>query len=224
MRWLSPLDIQTTFSVGRTTAFKLIKEFKEQGGEIIQIGKLKRVSEEDFTEFLVEGYQNTLKNAQSRRSEIKYSKTKLYKVWQAMKSRCTNPHDENYFRYGGRGIKVCEEWESCFKVFFEWSLNNGYEEGLTIDRINNDEGYSPANCRWTSRTIQQNNIRSNHLIEYNGEKHSISEWARIVGISQATLSHRILNGWDVEKALFTEPLSRGMNVVLKERSRHETQS
>ena len=213
------MDIQTTFSVGRTTAFKLIKEFKEQGGEIIQIGKLKRVSEEDFTEFLVEGYQNTLKIAQSRRSEIKYSKTKLYKVWQAMKSRCTNPHDENYFRYGGRGIKVCEDWESCFKVFFEWSLNNGYEEGLTIDRINNDEGYSPTNCRWTSRIVQQNNIRSNHLIEYNGEKRSISEWARIVGISQGTLSHRILNGWDVEKALFTEPLSRGMNVVLKERTK-----
>lgn len=87
--------------------------------------------------------------------------TKLFRVWCSMRARCGNPNDRCFHRYGGRGIKVCEEWDTDFSSFKRWSEANGYEEGLTIDRIDNDKGYSPDNCRWTTMKVQNNNKSNN---------------------------------------------------------------
>lgn len=109
--------------------------------------------------------------------------------------------------YGGRGITVCDEWRT-FEGFLVWSLRNGYKEGLSIDRIDNDKGYSPSNCRWATRETQANNKKSNIRIEFNGETHTLSEWSRMLGIKEATIRKRIKSGLSVEEA-FNTPIRGG---------------
>lgn len=116
--------------------------------------------------------------------------TSLYHVWTSMKQRCNNSKDHNYNNYGGRGIFVCNEW-SEFENFRDWALSNGYEEGLTIDRINVDDGYYPENCRWVDWITQENNKRTNSYITWGGETHTIAEWARIFGVNYNSLVQRI---------------------------------
>jgi len=77
--------------------------------------------------------------------------TRLYRAWQNMKWRCLNPNTINYHRYGGRGIIVCKEWKNSYLNFKKWAVSNGYKDGLSIDRIDNDKGYSPINCQWITR-------------------------------------------------------------------------
>lgn len=89
--------------------------------------------------------------------------TKLYAIWTMMKQRCYNPNNKNFKDYGGRGITVCEEWLNDVQAFYEWSMKNGYKEGLTIDRIDNDKGYSPDNCRWTTMKVQRKNQRKRKI-------------------------------------------------------------
>lgn len=125
----------------------------------------------------------------------------LYKTWKNIKSRCNNQNMTAYCCYGGRGIKVCEEWQNDFMAFYSWAIANGYLEGLTIDRIDVNGNYEPSNCRWVTMREQSNNTRRNHLIEYKGETHTISEWARITKINVHTLSNRINRGWSIERAL-----------------------
>ena len=121
-----------------------------------------------------------------------------------MKQRCQNENDSKYNDYGGRGIKVCEEWND-FGRFYLWSSSNGYKEGLTIDRINNDGDYTPNNCRWTTRKAQMSNRRNTVYLEYNGEKRSLSEWSNIVGVKRKTLDSRYRKGWPTGRILF-EPV------------------
>lgn len=97
--------------------------------------------------------------ASKRRIKHSMSYSKLYKVWQGMKTRCYNPKFMYYCNYGGRGITICDEWLNDFKAFYDWAINNGYKEGLTIDRINNDGNYEPSNCRWITRAEQNRNQR-----------------------------------------------------------------
>ena len=125
-----------------------------------------------------------------------------------MKSRCSNPTKGNYNEYGGRGIKVCEEWVHDFAAFRDWALANGYDDTLTIDRIDNDKGYSPDNCRWASRLEQNRNQRTNHMVTYRDETKTIGEWAQLYNLAPGTLFSRIQRGWDVEKALTTPTVKR----------------
>lgn len=109
----------------------------------------------------------------------KQSGTRIYGIWQNMKSRCYNEHNTRYHRYGGRGIKVCDEWENDFSAFYSWALKNGYDEHLTIDRIDNDGDYHPDNCRWSTREEQSNNRSTNINITIGNETKSLIEWCNI---------------------------------------------
>lgn len=134
--------------------------------------------------------------------EQKLTGSRLYNIWQGMKRRTMTKSNPRYPDYGGRGITVCPEWRDSFETFKEWALANGYRDDLTIDRIDNDGPYSPENCRWATYQEQGNNNRHNRMIEYNGEVHSLTEWARIKGINMQTLSARInQHGWSIERAL-----------------------
>lgn len=125
--------------------------------------------------------------------------TKEYSTWGSMKARCSNPKNPRFKRYGGRGIKVCDRWNS-FENFF--SDMGARPEGMTLERINNDGNYEPTNYRWATRKEQlQNTSRIRHLT-YNGQTLSLADWARKIGINANTLTMRLnAYGWTVEKAL-----------------------
>jgi len=128
--------------------------------------------------------------------------TRLYRIWRAMLSRCNCPSATEYQNYGGRGVCVCNEWKNDYASFREWAFANGYDDHLTIDRIDNDGNYDPSNCRWVTMKVQMNNKSSCHYLEYNGKTQTISEWAREIGISRSVLSQRINRyHWPIEKAL-----------------------
>lgn len=127
--------------------------------------------------------------------------SRLYGVWQSMKARCYNAHSTHYDRYGGRGISLCDEWKNSFQTFSDWATQNGYRDGLSIERIDNDGDYTPDNCRWATMKEQANNRESNVRIAYRGEEHTATEWAAIVHISAKTLFSRIYAGWSVERVL-----------------------
>ena len=105
--------------------------------------------------------------------------TKLYKIWEAMKRRCDSPKADRYPRYGGRGIKYCDEWNK-FIPFYEWAIKAGYKEGLSIDRINPDGNYEPNNCRWITMAEQANNTSQNRHVSYGGRSMTVSEFANAI--------------------------------------------
>lgn len=130
--------------------------------------------------------------------------TRLYRIYNNMKNRCYNERSNSYKNYGGRGITVCDEWKNDFKAFYDWAITHGYRDDLSIDRIDNDKGYSPDNCRWVTNYVQSNNTRRNNLITLNGETHTLKEWADHFGISEKTVRDRLKRGWSVGKS-FTIP-------------------
>jgi hypothetical protein len=134
--------------------------------------------------------KSTVKKLATKHS---YSRTKLYNAWISMNQRCNNPRNPNYKNYGGRGIFICEEWLD-FEIFKNWSLENGYSEILSIDRINNNSGYNPKNCRWTDRKTQNNNTRRTILTEVNGEILTISQIAKKYSLKHKTISERYRHG------------------------------
>ena len=129
--------------------------------------------------------------------------THLFRTWSNAKSRCEDVNSIPFKDYGGRGIVVCEEWRKDFLAFYEWAIANGYKKGLTLDRIDNNKGYSPENCRWTTMKEQSNNRRNNVYLVFNGEEKTVSQWAESIGISRETLYKRLNHGWSVEKTLGT---------------------
>ena len=128
----------------------------------------------------------------------------LWRLWCTVKNRCNNPNNHKYSNYGGRGIKVCPEWETNYPAFREWCVTNGYEKGLTIERKDVNGDYSPANCIFATQKIQQNNRTNNHLITYEGVTKTLSQWAEHLNMGYKMLEHRINRGWSVEDA-FTIP-------------------
>lgn len=138
------------------------------------------------------------------------SKTRLYGVWRRMIERCYRVKHKSYKDYGGRGITVCDEWKNSYEEFRKWSVQNGYDKNAgymecTLDRIDVNGNYEPSNCRWISMKKQCNNKRNNNILSYNGETHTMSEWAEITGINVHTLWRRQKRGWDDEK-IITAPL------------------
>lgn len=119
----------------------------------------------------------------------------LYSVWRGMKKRCLVQTSIGYKNYGGRGIRICDEWKDDYLAFRNWALNNGYKQGLTIDRINNNGNYEPSNCRFTDYKKQANNRRSNRLLSVNGETKTIQEWADIMGVQRSLIANRKRMGW-----------------------------
>lgn len=134
------------------------------------------------------------------------TKTRLYNTWLNMRARCNRKSSKRYEDYGGRGIKVCDEWQRSYESFKEWALSNGYSEDLTIDRINVDGNYEPDNCRWITNKDQQNNKRNNAIYSFNGETLTLAQWSEKLGICYKTLQKRI-EKWGIEKA-FTTPLRK----------------
>lgn len=135
--------------------------------------------------------------------------TRLYRIWAGIKTRIFNENSKDFTGYGAKGINLCDEWANSFEEFKNWAMSNGYADNLTIDRIDNDKGYSPDNCRWIKNSEQSANRKSNHYITYNGQTKTISEWAKILNIERAALSRRLNKlGWSVEKALTTPPHKR----------------
>lgn len=139
----------------------------------------------------------------------KPTRTKLQQAWHDMRRRCYDPKSSRYSRYGARGITICDEWRDNFEAFKAWSLANGFADDLTIDRKDNDNGYTPENCRWIARRPQVYSRSSNRTVTHNGETLSLAEWADRLGLDAGLLWSRIFREeWSVERALTTPPMTR----------------
>lgn len=134
-------------------------------------------------------------------------RARLYVAWNNMRQRCTNAARPDFQWYGGRGITVCPEWADSFPAFQAWAVENGYDDHLTLDRIDTNGPYSPGNCRWATRKDQANNRRTNRFLTLDGRTQSIKQWADELGIDNTTIWRRLHNGWPVERAL-TEPVHK----------------
>jgi len=139
-------------------------------------------------------------NAKTRATTHGKSKTKLYNVWQGIKRRCNNLEYFMYPMYGARGIAICIEWLESFDLFYDWAMQNGYTDGLSIERMDNNGNYEPSNCKWATKKEQARNRRTNRLITYKEETHCVYEWAEMLKINPQTLFGRINRGWSIEKS------------------------
>lgn len=135
-----------------------------------------------------------------------------YQAWLGMKKRCYNPKSNRYYRYGARGIKVCDEWVHDFKAFYDWANSHGWQEGLTIERIDVDGDYCPENCAWITKRDQMKNTSRSIRIEFDGRCMGLSEWAEETGIEYATLLRRYRSGWTPDRIL-TTPVQWSKNAV-----------
>ena len=141
--------------------------------------------------------------------------TRLNNIYRQMKARCYNAKRKDYKRYGGRGILVCSEWLNTETVkgvkgrsskgwlaFRDWALSHGYKDNLTLDRIDNNKGYSPYNCRWATLKMQQSNTSRNRLIEHNGKTQTLKAWCEELDLNYHTVLSRLnIMHWSIEKAL-----------------------
>ena len=126
--------------------------------------------------------------------------TRLYRTWLGMRNRCLNGNEPAYKNYGGRGISIYLDWGS-FENFRDWARASGYEDHLTIERVDVNGNYEPANCTWIPRSEQTKNRRDSVFIEWNGKRQIMADWAREMGMSDKILWYRIKNGWSAEDAL-----------------------
>lgn len=110
----------------------------------------------------------------------KMSGTRIYHIWRGMKDRCYNVHSPSYYRWGGRGITICDEWKDNFSAFYSWAMENGYSENLTIDRIDNNGNYEPSNCRWATMEEQSRNRQSNVVIQIGNSKRHLKNGAKFL--------------------------------------------
>ena len=132
------------------------------------------------------------------------SKTQLYKIWHRILDRCQNEKRKDYCYYGGRGIKVCRQWQK-FENFRKWASENGFQEGLVLGRKSINRGYSPSNCEWTTLQQQHNRRRNNQVVRAFNEKKTVAEWTRDsrCSVSPSTLLSRLKRGWESKLAIST---------------------
>lgn len=128
--------------------------------------------------------------------------TGLYQCWQDMKKRCYDKNRAQYKDWGGRGISVCEDWLS-FENFKIWAVKNGYQPGLTIERVDNNGNYSPENCKFIRKQDQNSNRRNTVVISFDGKNMNIEQWAKYLGLKRGTFDSRLKRGWSIEKAITT---------------------
>lgn len=135
--------------------------------------------------------------------------TRLYNIWVAMRQRCKNDGKHWHDRWGNRGISVCDEWND-FRTFEKWALENGYEDNLTIDRIDNNGNYCPENCRWATYKEQSLNTSANRFVEIDGESRTVEQWCCLLGVvTPSTVYRRVRKaGWSFQKAITTPSQKR----------------
>ncbi|WP_417444603.1 hypothetical protein [Joostella sp.] len=138
------------------------------------------------------------------------TKTRLFRIWSGMKTRCNNSRVVEYPRYGGKGVEVCASWMN-YENFHKWSINNGYKNNLSIDRIDVDGNYEPSNCRWVTDKIQCRNRTSSRLLTFKGDTKTLSEFAEEFNISIQALHNRLKRGWSLEESLTIPLLRKGVD-------------
>lgn len=145
------------------------------------------------------------------------SKSKLYSIWGGIIMRCENPNNEDYHNYGGRGVKVCDEWRSNPESFIKWALENGWQKGMEIDKDKSGSlMYSPKTCVVITKKENANHRRDNHQLEYNGKKQTIQQWSEETGIHHSLILARITRlGWSIELALTINP-QYGRKIIKKQ--------
>lgn len=156
-----------------------------------------------------------LRNNKARDRLISYNKShnvkhndchaRLYNIWHGMIQRCYNPNYHHYKDYGGRGIKICDEWKYDYLTFKKWAIENGYSDCLTIDRLDVNGDYEPSNCKWSTNTEQARNRRNNLIITYRGKSQTLMEWSNELNIKYCILWGRLKKGWSVERT-FERPV------------------
>lgn len=136
--------------------------------------------------------------------------TRLYNIWSSMKDRCYNKNSVHYKKwYGSRGITICSEWKNDYETFHKWAMDNGYQDDLTIERINNNGNYELSNCKWIPQSEQLNNYSNNVLVEVDGVKITLMQASIKIGINYKTIHNRISKlKWDVQKALSTPTIKK----------------
>lgn len=174
---IHPTDTRKTYWVCQCDCgnMKVVRSDSLQCGAIKSCGCLKK--EQDKKNLV-----RTEAKEKFKKQKIKVGGTRLYQIWQGMKKRCYNEHDARYDRYGGRGIVVCDEWKTNFMAFHDWALSSGYQDDLTIDRIDNDGNYCPENCRWATAKEQSNNRSTNIKIKIGNATKTLMEWCEIFRI------------------------------------------
>ena len=179
-------------------------------------GEITYVSQKDLTRGWKKDCGSHKKESKPRKhgDAIGGRRTRLLNIHSLMLARCLNPKSTSYKYYGAKGITVCEEWKNDYNTFKMWALQNGYSDSLSLDRIDSDGDYCPENCRWVTNYTQNNNKKNIKKYSFNGEEHSLSEWARKLGTTRDTLRSRIKKGWSIEKTLSTPP-SQANNINTK---------
>ena len=165
-----------------------------RSGKTKSCGCLQRVVAKET----VQKYNNSPEYKPVRHITHGLHSTRLFGIWCRMKGRCYNSKSTQYRYYGAKGVKICDEWLTDFKAFYDWSMANGYQDDLTIDRINNDGNYSPDNCRWANHSEQMLNRSNTVFVEYNGEKKPLAVWCRIYGVNYKRAHAKYRKGFSPE--------------------------
>ena len=189
--------------IGKTFSFLTILSlyYKKEGRNSRLMAKCRCKCGTDTDQRLDDIQKGLVKSCGCRRHHGQ-SKTRLYYVYKDMINRCSGKYKYLYLkRYAGRGIRVCKEWQEDPMSFIRWAKENGYKDGLQLDRRDNDKGYSPENCRFVTRTENMRNMSTNVFIEYKGERRTISEWGEILGKNPAMIGWRLRSGWSVNDAI-----------------------
>ena len=157
-----------------------------------------------------------LKEIHENRFHTKHNmgNTSLYNRWVGMKGRCYNSNNKKYKNYGARGIQVCGEWLDSFENFYSWAIQNGYNDRLTLDRIDVNRDYEPNNCRWVDMITQENNRTNNRIVHYNGNEYTLFDLSQISKVGYKTLHQRIYQyNWDIDKAVTTPSRIKNKNTT-----------